>query len=75
MKAIVTVFKSELKNREFVMRELMPLIKEKNEVDNALSLCPKDGKLVEFLSILRFHKIAYGTHFDTKTEENVLVKK
>ena len=74
MKAIVTVFKSELKNREFVMRELAPLTKEKHELDNALSLSPKDGKLVEFLSILRFHKIAYGTHFDTKNEDAVLVK-
>jgi hypothetical protein len=66
MKAIVTVFKSELKNRDFVVTQLKTLCKEVSTAEEALMFTPKDGKLVEFLSVMKFHKVAYGTHFDTR---------
>ena len=69
MKAIVTIFKSELKNRSFVITQLESLCKDRSEFEDAYNFSPKDGKLVEFLTILRFHKIAYGTHFDTRAEK------
>jgi hypothetical protein len=65
MRAIVTVFKSELSQRDFVRSQLQPLCKQVIEADDAIIFCPRDVKIVEFLSVLRFHKVAYGTHFDT----------
>lgn len=72
MKAIVTVFKTELKQREFAEIHIHSLCKEVKEVDQAVIFSPLEGKLVELLSVLRFHKIAYGTHFDTKEEKELL---
>lgn len=69
MRAIVTVFKSELRQREFVKGQLQGLCKEIQETDDATILTPKEGNLLEFLNVLRFHKIAYGTHFDNKELE------
>jgi hypothetical protein len=71
MKAIVTVFKSEFHEREFVTRELLAKCQEVREVGDAVIFSPKPGALVEFLSILRFNKIAYGTHFDTREKDMV----
>ena len=65
MRAIVTVFKSELNQREFVRTQLQDLCKQVIEADDAVIFCPREVKIVEFLSVLRFHKVAYGTHFDT----------
>ena len=42
---------------------------------DALVFSPKSGKLVEFLSVLKFHKISYGTHFDTKDHEQLVREK
>lgn len=75
MKAIVTVFKSELKDREFVTNQLLANCQEVREVGDAIIFSPKSGSLVEFLSILRFNKIAYGTHFDTKEKDIIEGKK
>lgn len=72
MKAIVTVFKTELKQREFAEIQLHSLCKEVKEVGQAVIFSPLDGKLVELLSVLRFHKIAYGTHFDTRDEKELV---
>jgi hypothetical protein len=68
MRAIVTVFKSELKNRDFVKNQVEALCNEIRVVDDATIFSPKEGKLVEFLNVLKFYKVAYGTHFDTKME-------
>jgi hypothetical protein len=68
MKAIVTVFKRELEEREYVKVQLDVLCSDVKEVGQAIIYSPAGGKLVEFLSVLRFHKIAYGTHFDSKEE-------
>jgi hypothetical protein len=65
MKAIVTVFKSELNEREYVKGQLNHLCKQIIDTDEAVIFCPVEGKLVEFLSVMRFHKVAYGTHFET----------
>lgn len=69
MRTVVTVFKNDLSQRELVKSQVKSLCKEIKELENATVFCPKDGKLVEFLGVLRFHKITYGTHFDTKDEE------
>jgi hypothetical protein len=66
MKAIVTVFRSELIQRDFVRGQLLHLSKQIIEAEEAVIFCPIEGKLVEFLSVLRFHKVAYGTHFETR---------
>ena len=65
MRAIVTVFKSELEERDFVTAGIKSLCRQVLECEDAIVFCPIDSKIVELLSILRFHKIAYGTHFDT----------
>lgn len=65
MTGIITVFKNEFRNRDFVRAQIEPLCRQVQEVDNAVVFSPKDGKLFEFLTVLRFHKVAYGTHFDT----------
>lgn len=74
MRAIVTVFKSELSKKEHVKLQVKALCKEIKEVDDATIFSPAAGKLVEFLSVLKFHKIAYGTHFDTKDESLLTAK-
>jgi hypothetical protein len=66
MNAIVTIFGSELNNKEYVTVQLEKLSVDSRKVGNALIFSPQPGKLFEFLSVLRFHKVAYGTHFDTK---------
>jgi hypothetical protein len=74
MKAIVTVFKSELKTKPYVIGQIKTLCKQLQEIDEAFMFSPKDGKLVEFLTVLKFHKISYATHFDTKDEQPEKVK-
>jgi hypothetical protein len=75
MRSIVTVFKTEFSNREFVKEKLTTLTKDTREFDDALVFSPKSGKLVEFLSVLKFYKIAYGTHFDTRDHEQLIREK
>jgi hypothetical protein len=66
MNAIVTIFNSELKEKKYITIQLESLCTEVKKVGNAWIFSPNPGKLFEFLSVLKFHKVAYGTHFDTK---------
>jgi hypothetical protein len=66
MNAIVTIFTSELKEKQYITPQLEKLCTEARKVGNACIFSPAPGKLFEFLSVLKFHKVAYGTHFDTK---------
>lgn len=66
MNAIVTIFNSELSNKQYIVPQLEKLCSESRKVGNAYIFSPAAGKLFEFLSVLKFNKVAYGTHFDTK---------
>ena len=66
MNAIVTIFCSELNEKVNITNQLEKLSTDTRKVGNAYIFNPKPGKLFEFLSVLKFHKVAYGTHFDTK---------
>ena len=68
MNAVVVIFKSELAEKNHIVPELEKLCKEVRELASAFVYSPYSGKLFEFLSILKSHKITYGTHFDTKAE-------
>jgi hypothetical protein len=64
MNAIITVFKSESGARG-LHRGLSKISKEVMELSDAFIYNPEPGRLLEFLSLLKENKIAYGTHFDT----------
>lgn len=66
MNAIVTIFSSELTDKQYLRSQLEQLCHDSQKVGNAFIFSPSTGKLLEFLSILKFNKVAYGTHFDTK---------
>lgn len=67
MNAIVTIFESELTDRAFLLTKLESLCSDVKQVGNAYVYSPSPGKLFEFLSVLKFHKVSYGTHFHTNT--------
>ena len=58
----LTVAKSELRNREFIITQLKTLCAEIHTGGDPLLLTPKEGKLIEFLQVLKFHKLNYGVH-------------
>lgn len=64
MSAIVTVFRSEFKNKPVAHVELVKLSNEINEIGDAHAYAIRSGRLFEFLSILQKNQIVYRTHFD-----------
>jgi hypothetical protein len=66
MNAIVTIFAIELNDKQYLVPQLEKLCSESRKVGSAYIFSPMPGKLFEFLSVLKFNKVAYGTHFDTK---------
>lgn len=67
MKAIVTVFRRELEDKEHLQDRLKNMSVEVKEVGEAFIFSPRAGVLMEFLLILKTNKVSYGTHFDTFT--------
>jgi hypothetical protein len=65
MRAIISVFKGEFEGKAQAKDAIAQLTDELNIVADAYIFSAKPGKLFEILSILRDHKITYGTHFDT----------
>jgi hypothetical protein len=65
MHAIITIFQAEFANKENIRRIINDLSVDVQEIQGASIYSPKSGKLMEFLTILRENKIAYGTHFNT----------
>jgi hypothetical protein len=68
MNVIIVVFKSELSDNHSIIPELEKRSKEFTQVTSARIYSPYSGKLFECLSLLKEHKIPYGTHFDTRAE-------
>lgn len=64
MRAIVTVFKVELSNRESLLDSIRDMSTEIGEVAGAYTISPKPGKLFELLNLLKMSNISYGTHFN-----------
>lgn len=67
MKALITIFKTELAGKN-VDELLHGLYDDVTDIGDALIYRPSSGKLFQFLNVLRVEKIAYGTHFDTSNE-------
>ena len=65
MTAIITIFEIEFAGKEEVSRKVEQLSSDVKKIEGAYIYSPKSGKLMEFLSVLRENKIAYGTHFNT----------
>jgi hypothetical protein len=68
MNAIITVFKIEFKDKKEIEILLPEMSDEVKEISDAFIYSPKPGKLMQFLSILKNHKIAYATHFNSRLE-------
>lgn len=69
MTAIITIFKSELKNNNVTVESINEFSSETKEIGDAFTISPKSGKLFELLTFLKKHHITYGTHFDTNDIE------
>jgi hypothetical protein len=65
MRAIVTIFKDELKGKVYLLKQLDEMSDHVNIVGSAYIISPKPGKLFDILNELKENKIAYGTHFNT----------
>lgn len=65
MRAIVTVFKAELENKEDIRHRLENFSEDVNQVGNAYVFVPRSGVLIQFLNVLADNKIIYGTHFNS----------
>jgi|SRR5690606_20487584 len=63
MQAIITIFESELLEKDRVVEQLMLLCEDVKQVTNALVFAPIPGKLFELLTILRDNRIEYRAHF------------
>jgi hypothetical protein len=68
MQAIVTVFKSELKDKEELTLRLGTLTKDVQDVGDAFIYRPHAGGLISFLTVLYENGVAYGTHFNTEQD-------
>jgi hypothetical protein len=64
MQTVITVFINEFEGKDYKML-LNDLYDSVTEFEGALIFKPKSGKLFQFLSVLREHKIQYGTHFNS----------
>jgi len=67
MNAIVTIFLHELENDPKVFATLKTLSSDLKQIGEAYVFFPTPGRLFDFLSVLKNRKIAYGTHFDSKS--------
>lgn len=65
MDAIVTIFKSEFKDKPDVFTDLNAICPNVQQVDDAYIVKPTPGTLFEILNFLKQNKINYGTLFDT----------
>lgn len=68
MQAVITIFSSELEGKDYKTL-LSDQYDSVTEFEGALIFKPKGGKLFEFLNVLREHKIAYGTHFNSSEQD------
>ena len=66
MKAIVTVFLEEFEGKSDAFSQLSEMSSEARQVGNAQIFFPIQGRLFEFLTVLKSQRIAYGTHFASK---------
>jgi hypothetical protein len=66
--AIVTIFKSEFKDKPSIEAKLQT-ISSVTELGEAKIYLPDGGKLIEFLTMLKDNSISYGTHFKSSFEE------
>jgi hypothetical protein len=64
MKANVTVLKSEFVGKEAVNARLSGLSFSVNELANSIKYTTLEGSLIDFLSVLKEHRISYHNHFD-----------
>jgi hypothetical protein len=64
MDAVITVFEKEFvgKNYQILLADLYDSV---TEFEGAVVFKPKSGKLFAFLTVLKEHKINYGTHFNS----------
>lgn len=69
MRAVITVFKTELINKPAVLNSIQQLSSHLSEVGEAYSFSPKPGRLYELLNFLKDHDINYGTHFNVTDEQ------
>lgn len=68
VKAIITIFKTEFTGKD--SRCLDGLYDDVKDIGDVMIYRPARGKLFEFLNVLRANKIAYGTHFDSLSDES-----
>jgi hypothetical protein len=68
MQAVVTIFKSELKDKEHLVESIMSFVDDIKDLDDVLVYRPPAGKLITFLTFLNKNQINYGTHFNTHEE-------
>lgn len=69
MRAIVTVFKEELKGRSSILDAIKSMASNFSEIPEAYTFSPKPGRLFEMLNLLKNNNISYGTHFNVTDDK------
>jgi hypothetical protein len=64
MNAIITVFKTELAEKKYLIPILSAMAREVTEFEDAYIYRPQPGRLMSFLAVLKEKDVAYGTHFE-----------
>jgi hypothetical protein len=74
MRTLITIGKDEWDKKLFVKAQLNFLCNDIRESEQEVTLFPVDGKLMELVKVLSFHKINYTTRVEPREEQTISLK-